>query len=686
MTHGPRFLAAPLPLLLTLSVFAFVVSCQPTANLPMTLEMTTVNGEPVPLQNGRPLISFDPQERPVLNLAGDWKKLRKPVDPNLSLAARTPLWFLRMAAELDGAHQPGFDDSGWETHRIPGVENAMPPVPDDPAGPEIFEQGVYYRRTVHIPQEWEGRVVRLVCLAADYVADVWVNGQWAGVHEGGYAPFALDISDKLAYGQDNLVFFRVDALYWVLRQDILPAYFATDWMHYTGIVQDVYLEAAPAVHVVRGDVIPENQEGDLRVSVVLENRSGAAAPVNVRLRVFSLDRAHPGLLSDPVAGHLLGAEATLQGLTQRAVTLPAGAFTCEAFSVRVPAPDLWTPADPNLYILRVDLEDDEHAALDRFSSQFGVRTVETGPGAKVLLNGRPVFFTGMARHEDWPDTGRTAVLEKIARDLQVIRDTHVWFLRTAHYPNHPYTYLLTDRMGFAVWQEIPAWWINTLSVDILLKRGLPQQMWREMIWNGRNRPSVLFWSLCNEPMWYFVSNLRDYVRLLHADLDDNYPDGRLVTQSLAADGAAVIGDAQLDVDVAGWTLYFGVFYGQDISAETAAFLQAQHALMPEKPILACEYGYWSGSGGSEEPEQVRVANETLDAILPFAAVDADGSATDGFLCAATWWCQFNWYRNQTPRIQSMGITQMDRETHKPVHGTLLDRYAPYFGMGGLAAE
>jgi beta-galactosidase len=138
--------------------------------------------------------------------------------------------------------------------------------------------------------------------------------------------------------------------------------------------------------------------------------------------------------------------------------------------------------------------------------------------------------------------------------------------------------------------------------------------------------------------------------------------------------------------VAGWTMYFGVFYGEDITAETRAFLLEQHARMPDKPILVCEYGYWSGSDGGQEAEQVRVAEETLDAMLPLAAVDETGAVTDGFLAGVTWWCQFNWYRVQTPRIQSMGITRMDRETHKPVRATLVDRYAPYFSMGGLAAE
>ena len=307
---------------------------------------------------------------------------------------------------------------------------------------------------------------------------------------------------------------------------------ATDFQHYVGIVQDVYLEAAPAANVVRADVLPLDTKGNLDVAVVVENRGTARSRLTASLSIAEMNPAHPDYLVDPVAAHLAGEPVALEGKAERSAIVDPGGFTLLEFAVAIPDPKLWTPQAPNLYVLTVTLAD-ESGAVDTFSTQFGVRTVEVGTGAKVLLNRRPAFFTGMARHEDWPDTGRTAgsaafSMDKIARDLSIVRDTNVWFLRTAHYPNHPSTYILTDRMGFAVWEEIPAWWINMLSIRILLERGLALQMWREMIWDARNRPSVLFWSLANEPMWYLAFNLRQYVRALHADLDENYPDGRLV--------------------------------------------------------------------------------------------------------------------------------------------------------------
>jgi len=126
-----------------------------------------------------------------------------------------------------------------------------------------------------------------------------------------------------------------------------------------------------------------------------------------------------------------------------------------------------------------------------------------------------------------------------------------------------------------------------------------------------------------------------------------------------------------------------VFYGEHITVETANFLLNQHERHPNKPIIACEFGYWSNSDDSETARQVEVADETLDAFLPLAAVDADGNNTDGFLAGVTWWCQFNWYRVDPAHIQSMGIMHMDRAAEKPVRQTLIDRYRPYFAMGGL---
>ncbi|MDP8221941.1 MAG: glycoside hydrolase family 2 TIM barrel-domain containing protein [Candidatus Lernaella stagnicola] len=93
--------------------------------------------------------------------------------------------------------------------------------------------------------------------------------------------------------------------------------------------------------------------------------------------------------------------------------------------------------------------------IDVHHTQFGVRTVERENG-RLMLNGRIAFLPGVARHEEWPDTGRSASRERIVEDLSIIKELNALFLRMGHYPNHPYTYLVADRLGMAVMSEIPA--------------------------------------------------------------------------------------------------------------------------------------------------------------------------------------------------------------------------------------
>ena len=395
-----------------------------TPDLPMTFEIENVDGRNIPLQNGRPLITLDPQDRPTLDLGGVWKKRRVDVDHDFSLSLRNDEWLSAVQAETNGATQPGFDDSGWTDYYLPMVENIMPAVPEDPVGAEVYSGGIYYRRTFSVPDQWQGRVVRLISLAVDYVADVWINGQWVGYHEGGYGPFVFDVSQYLNYGAENLIVFRVDAMPWMLRMDILPNLFATDWHHYCGIVQDVYLEAAPKINVVRADVIPQNNEGDLNISVVVENREGLRAYIKAQLEVYRMDEEHPDYLTDPVAAHLAGDAVELEGIAEQELEIFSMHHGRLDFDVRIVDADLWTPADPNLYVLIVRLYSGGEL-VDELNTQFGVRTVETGPEGKLLLNRRPAFFTGMARHEDWPDSGRSASWEKIRDDLQTVSYTHL---------------------------------------------------------------------------------------------------------------------------------------------------------------------------------------------------------------------------------------------------------------------
>ncbi|WP_082063181.1 glycoside hydrolase family 2 TIM barrel-domain containing protein [Paenibacillus sp. IHBB 10380] len=126
-------------------------------------------------------------------------------------------------------------------------------------------------------------------------------------------------------------------------------------------------------------------------------------------------------------------------------------------------------------------------------------------------------------------------------------------VRLGHYPNHVYTYLLTDRLGIATMSEVPIWQFDTKHFEIQAEKHLSDQMWREMIFSQYNRPSVLMWSTQNESK--DVELRKEYNARVAQDLHDHYDDGRLTTQSAAADQPGANDASMEPLDVAGWTMY-----------------------------------------------------------------------------------------------------------------------------------
>lgn len=639
------------------------------ASLEFRPARTVTGGEQafVAWESNLPVPSFDPQDRPRLGLEGTWRKERFKADHNLTLATRGGDGLARIEAEGQGRQRLDYDDSRWATIQLPAVENRMPKLVGDPEGPEPYEDGVWYRRNFTVPAGWKGQQVTLQFLSVNYVADVWVNGRWVGYHEGGYTPFVLDVTDGVKYGGENVIAVRVDNPPWGTRMDTVPGPKA-DWWNYTGIIQDVWLEAAPPLHVVRVDARPLDVAGNLRLTAVVHNAGTSEAKGTLKLTVRQTDPTAPGWLTDPSAMAIAG--EPICRASEIAVDLKAGEALAARVTVQIPDPQLWTPESPHLYVLEAELSAGGKV-IDRWAAQFGLRTLGT-ENAKLLLNGKPVFLRGLARHEEWPDTGRTASWNRIRPDLEQVQAMGANFLRTAHYPNHPYTYILTDRLGLAAWAEVPAWQFTDAEFTVQARRGITDQMWREMILMGANRPSIWFWSTNNESR--DGRRRVEYSKRLLDDLRQHVDDGRLVSQSAAADRGGPTDASMAHVDVPAWTLYFGIFHGSTYYAGTADFLRRAHASWPDRPLLDTEFGIWSRGGGSSPERQADVFRETFRAFREAVAVEPDGTVNpDGYLAGITWWTIFDWYTTFT-KLQTMGLYGMDRKTAKPVSEAVRQAY------------
>ncbi|HEX9362926.1 MAG TPA: glycoside hydrolase family 2 TIM barrel-domain containing protein [Candidatus Dormibacteraeota bacterium] len=629
-------------LLLPLGVMACnLVPSGGKATLPPTLSLQDESGGVVAFQSGQPIPTFDRQPRLQADLDGSWRFEAQAIDTGLTLTDRNSS-LKELTAEVGPRAGVLYDDSSWSSIDVPGTFNP-PPHRDTTGG--------YYRRSFYVPTVWSGKYALLKFGAVRYVADVWLNGHYLGYHEGGDTPFALDATEALIPGGYNSVLVRVDNPEWGTRDDIVPWGLA-DWWNYGGIVGDVWLEALPPLSVVRADVTPHLDGAD--VSIVIQHRGegSTAGVVDVRLwpaQVNDRNRISPDartlipLDAETLLEHQIDI-GTVSGESVSRIGAP--------FSIR-PA-DLWSPRLPALYVLQVTVLEDGQPVDDLYTS-FGLRQVRVDSNApRLLLNGQPVVFNGVAMHEEKqlpvkggkPAGGPLTSPEDIETILRRAVAVHADLVRVDHHPPNQMLPVLADRLGVALWEEIPLYHYTPQTFSIATDRGIPQQMLAEMDLRDFNRPSVLFHGFANESTG--TSERRSALEKLHA-LDRKLDGTRLTGQ--AAYGTEPTDRTSANLDVAGYTVYYGVLYGGRLSgAVLQKALSDAHRTYPKKPIMVLEYGHWADNA-ADEGQQARVFNTYYSQLEPNFDTEPGG-----FIGAAVWWTLDDyWTQRPGLEVETFGL-------------------------------
>ena len=610
---------------------ATIAGCLPistVATLAPTLTIEDAGGVAIAMQNGMPVPTFDWQPRPRIELDGPWLVERVDLDAELTMSARGSS-LEGIEAEAAGRQLPDHDDADWEPVIVPGTVNEPP---------NGEEGGAWYRRRFEVPGDWAGRFVTIRFGSANYVADVWLNGTWLGYHEGGSTPFALMAGEALRTGAENVLAVRVHTIPLGTRNDVIP-WGLIDWWNYGGITGPVWLEAAPPAHIARADVVPHLDALDMNVLV---HRAELAAPEaeadveRLQLAIFpaSVDEAN---LLDPDPRTLVPDLDDPLAVLNSELDLPdPGGSAPVPVSVVFGEVDAWNPARPALYVLRVQLLGQGRAVRDELWTTFGIRHVSVDPNQpRVMLNGEAAFFRGVGLHAETievDDAGDplngTPYQDPVAAldELTDARAIGADLIRTGHEPADPTVLMLADRLGFAVWEEIPLYHATPIVFERTMGRGIPQQMLREMALRDMNRPSVLFHGLANE------STGTDERLTALAELHevDRAIDGTRLTGQ-AAYGWQPDDPTHAPLDVAGFTMYHGVFYGSDPGPDTRRALRAARDANAGKPVLALEFGRWADRDFDEERQRV-VFDETYRALESFRS-DQPG----GFVGAASWW-------------------------------------------------
>jgi len=590
--------------------------------------------------------------RMYLNLSGEWlvyyDDAGNSVKINgvrLSLAERTPETVKALNDELSRVLSKGL----WIKAYVPSSNNVR-------GG---FRQGyqgvVWYRKQFYLTLPNEGFTATLVFHGVNYIADVWLNGVYLGYHEGGFTPFVFDITDLLKDGLNELVV-RVDNPPWDsedVRYLIVP-YKRCDWWNYGGIYRDVYIEIAPPIRVVRADVTINRSDDMWRayVTIAVDNRFDAQRVADLEVCIIPilperLEKNPTTLRMDTLVGGVEPIQCRHASVTLRPSNVSV--FRLEFDGLRV---EEWWPENPRLYTVSCKVYLDGET-VDEFYDQFGFRVIKA-EGTRILLNGVPVYVKGVSRHEDYPLVGRALSPDQILQDLMIIKEMGANFLRTAHYPNSFLTYVLTDRVGLLVWEEIPVYWFDCQGYITQMKRGIPLQMLYEMIFRDFNRPSIVVWSLsnegaCREERTTFLRWLADAARKVDRS--------RLLTQAIVWD----LDDnttVKAGLDVLSVNAYFGVFYGtvEDLDGN----LTELRRRYPDIPIIISEFGLWSG-GGIGEKRQAEYFNRSWSIIRRHTDISG-----------AIWWTAFDYDSMIT--FNTFGAVDWARQKQKLLFYTIQRAY------------
>ncbi len=381
-------------------------------------------------------------------------------------------------------------DVAW-TERI-----RVPFAPETPAsgiGDTGFFKACWYRRQFELPNRSAGERWLLHFGAVDYKATIWINGLYAGEHEGGYTPFTFDVTECVPDAACAIVVRAEDD-----PHDLAKPRGKQDWQlephsiwypRTTGIWQTVWMERVPPTRLARVAFTPQLARWEIGVQAWIEGEPRPGLRLAVKLRsgadVLAADtyqvvsnEVHRGVaLSDP------GIDDSRNEL-------------------------LWSPHAPNLIDVQLELWGERGELIDQASSYLAIRST-SGQGDRFLLNGRPYLLRMVLDQGYWPETGLTAPDDAgLRRDVELARAMGFNGVRKHQKIEDPRYLYWADVLGLAVWEEMPSAYRFTPDSVRRLSRE-----WGDVIARDYSHPCILAWVPINES--WGVPNLPENPRERH---------------------------------------------------------------------------------------------------------------------------------------------------------------------------
>lgn len=444
---------------------------------------------------------------------------------------------------------------------------------------------VWYEREFVLPKSLLGDRIVLRFGSATHEAKVYLNGEFLMEHKGGFTPFEAEVNSLLVCGENRLTV----AVNNIIDESTLPVgmvkesevdgkkviknYVNFDFFNYAGIHRPVKLYTTPKTYIEDITIVTDfnGDKGHVKYDVTVVGEFLG----DVNISIIDED------------GNIV---ATQKGLSEEVV---------------IEKVQLWEPLASYLYTLKVDLVQDG-TVIDTYSEPFGVRTVAVREG-KFLINDKPFYFKGFGKHEDSYVNGRGFNEIINVKDFSLMKWIGANSFRTAHYPYSEEIMRLADREGIVVIDETPAvgLHLNFMATglfgssekrDTWKEIGTMEahiQVIRELIARDKNHPSVVMWSIANEPdsdsegaKEYFEPLIK-----LAKELDPQKRPTTVVTYLNSTPDRCKVGDI---VDVLCLNRYYGWYIAGGDLEEAKRLLESElndwMERCPDKPIMFTEYG------------------------------------------------------------------------------------------------
>jgi len=571
------------------------------------------------------------------------------------------VWNFKLSPKLD--QDAGFRDSWFESPLDTLDDVISMPVPasynDITINSTIRDYlgWAWYDREFYVSHSWKEERVVLRFGSVHYTAIVYVNGKHAVSHSGGHLPFEADVSDALNYSDKNRITVAVNNTLtrytvpqgeykWQAESPNYPAGYSTleiafDFFNYAGIHRPVMLYTTPkGIHIK--DVTTETKVGE-DLSAKFE---------------FKVDYA----INDKDKEDIQCIIQLLDGSTK-----VDESFSCTDIR-SLKAPKLWWPylmsETPGfMYQLKITVVSLKYG-IDEYTIPVGLREVTWG-SSSFMINHKPFYFRGFGRHEDSNIRGKGLDLPLFARDYNLIKWIGANSYRTSHYPYADELMDFADKNGIVIIDECPAVALDHFEKP-LLEHHL--EVMTELVNRDKNHPSVVMWSVGNEPRSYRNAS-GEYFKAV-AEHTRSLDPTRAVTLVINANYDQ--DHASQHFDVIAINRYFGWYSNPGhielIHRQMLADLKNWHKARG-KPVMVTEYGADTVAGIHMEPAMVFTEEYQVELMREnFKAFD--DARAEGWFIGEHIWNFADFMTKQEPRRvagNKKGIFTRERQPKMSAH-------------------